>query len=166
MYFIRYEPLKSRLRSRSVSDREALPYLVITLSIYTFIYYTSLRNSYNFWNVIETFISVAIVIGGIFYAYRKNGGMAGFDLIQKFVVLGWVVFFRFMIVANPVIFFLVIVGTETGLMSQGYTGPYEVLCIFLIEVVFYQRIGKHIGDTAIEITEELDEEYTGETDAL
>ena len=28
MYFIDYHPLKQKLRSRSISDREALPYLI------------------------------------------------------------------------------------------------------------------------------------------
>ena len=29
MYFVRYEPLKQKLRSRSLSDREALSYFIL-----------------------------------------------------------------------------------------------------------------------------------------
>ena len=30
MYFVRYQPLKEKLRERSLTDQEAFPYLVLT----------------------------------------------------------------------------------------------------------------------------------------
>jgi hypothetical protein len=154
MYFIRYQPLKDRLRSRSVSDREALPYLVLFAALTALVCSLPTIESYNFWDGVSAVLSVATAIGGILYAYRQNGGMAGFDLIQKYVILGWVVFVRFLIVFLPAALVLVIVGAVTGLMSLEFTGPYDVVMIFSAEVIFYQRLGKHVGDTAIDTSKQ------------
>ena len=153
MYFIRYQPLKERLRSRSVSDREALPYLILFVALTALVGSLPAIDAYNLWDGVSAFLSVATAIGGVLYAYRKNGGMAGFDLIHKYVILGWVVFVRFLIGFIPAAIVLVIMGTATGLMSLEHTGPYDVSMILLAEIIFYQRIGRHVEDTLIEISE-------------
>ena len=88
-----------------------------------------------------------LAIGGIVYAYHQNGGRTGNDLIQKCVILGWVVSFRFMLIAVPAMIVLMIVGNLMGLVSSDSTGPFDVLGVFVFEVILYQRIGRHIRDT-------------------
>lgn len=165
MYFIRYQPLKKRLRSRSVSDREALPYLILFAAFTALVGSLPAIGGYNFWDGVSAFLSVAAAIGGVLYAYRKNGGIAGFDLIHKYVILGWVVSVRFLLAFIPAAIVLIIVGAATGLMSLDYTGPYDVLMIFLAEIIFYQRIGRHVADTAVEISEQPAEGSAGQANA-
>jgi hypothetical protein len=148
MYFIKYQPLKDQLRSRSVTDREALPYLVAFSALTAFVCGIPLVDGFNRWDAISTFVSVMLAIGGIIYAYHQNGGPAGNDLIQKYVVLGWVVSFRFILGAIPAIVAVMIVGDLMGLLSWDSTGPFDVACTFVFEAILYQRIGRHIRDTS------------------
>lgn len=147
MYFIKYQPLKEQLRLRSVTDRDALPYLVIDAALTSLVCALPLIDGFNYWDAISATLSVVLAIGGIIYAYRQNGGQTGYDLIQKYVIIGWVVSFRFMIIAIPVITALMIVGHMMDFVSLDSTGPYNVIFALVFEVILYQRIGRHIRDT-------------------
>lgn len=147
MYFVKYQPLKDQLRSRSVTDREALPYLAIFAALTALAGAFPLTDGFNRWDAISAFFSVVLAIGGIVYAYHQNGGRTGNDLIQKYVILGWVVTFRFILIALPTMFVLTFVGAMIGLFSWHSTGPFGVVCVFAFEVILYQRIGRHIRDT-------------------
>lgn len=147
MYFIKYHPLKEKLRDRSVTDREALPYLVIFAACTALVGAIPLTGGFNHWDAVSACSSVVLAIGGIVYAYHQNGGRIGNDLIQKYVILGWVVSFRFLLIAIPAVIALMIVGDLMGLVSWDSTGPFDALCAFVFEVILYQRIGRHIRDT-------------------
>ncbi len=154
MYFIRYKQLKNRLRSRSVTDREALPYLILSVAIAALVSAPPPGTISNLWDCLSALFSAATAVGGILYAYHKNGGRSGFDLIQKFVIIGWVVTIRFALVFIPIAIVIIIAGTKMGVISLDYTGPYDILMILVAEIIFYQRIGKHVGDTAEEVSEQ------------
>jgi hypothetical protein len=147
MYFIKYQPLKNQLRCRSVTDREALPYLAIFAALTALVGAIPLTDGFNHWDAISAFFSVMLAIGGIIYAYHQNGGRTGNDLIQKYVILGWIVSFRFMLIVIPTMIILMIVGDLMGLVSLDSTGPFDVLGVFVFEAILYQRIGRHIRDT-------------------
>lgn len=91
MYFVRYHSLKEKLRSRALSDREALPYLVLLIALVALIGGVPIVEGFNEFDAISVCLSVIFAIGGTCYVYQQNGGKEGFDLIQKYVVLGWVV---------------------------------------------------------------------------
>ena len=147
MHFISYHPLKERLQSRNLSDGEALPYLIVYLVFTTLAIGLPLNGSnYNGYDWISFLLSILTVTGGVFYAYRKNGGKQGYDLIQKYTVLGWVVTFRFLLIAIPV--FLAAYLLAEGLsLSSDETGLFDIVVILVFEVLLYWRIGRHIGDT-------------------
>ena len=90
MYFVQYNPLKQQLRNRTLSDRDALPYLILDGVVVALMGLNISSNGLNALNVVSTLISVAIIIGGTFHVYDQNGGNEGFDLVRKYVVLGWV----------------------------------------------------------------------------
>lgn len=146
MYFLRYKPLKEKLRTRSLSDREALPYLVLFAGLAAVVYLLPNTEEFNTWDWIQGILSVAFAIGGVIYAYRQNGGRQGFDLIQKYVVLGWVVTVRCVLVFIPCGIALFLLGDSLGLISDETNG-FDVLIIAGFEVILYQRIGRHIRDT-------------------
>jgi hypothetical protein len=83
-----------------------------------------------------------ITFGGVIFAYRCNGGKDGYDFIQKFVILGWVVAFKFILLLIPVM----IAAYQLGIIGDT-TGPTDVMMVAAIEILVYYRIGIHIADT-------------------
>ena len=147
MYFIKYDPLKERLRNRAVTDSEALPYLVVFVALIALVGSLPMTAGYNLWDDISAFLSVGIAIGGIFYVYHENGGSRGYDLIQKYVVLGWVVIVRFLLACIPVVFILYTLGHMFDLIHSDSSGPYDTAIICLAQAILWQRIGRHVRDT-------------------
>ena len=73
MYFVRYPPLKEKLRERSLSDREALPYLVVYFAIFSALGVLSV-GEFNEFDIVSGVLSVIFAIGGVLYSYERNGG--------------------------------------------------------------------------------------------
>ena len=95
-------------------------------------------------------LSIIFAIGGVLYAYEQNGRKEGSDLVQKFIVLGWIVCFRFILVCLAGFIVLLIVWAVLGIEETTETietGGFDVLVVALVELIFYQRIGRHIRDT-------------------
>lgn len=146
MYFIKYRILKKNLQNRSVTVRESLPYLIAFVILETIPDIFPV-GGHNLWDSISSVLSIVAFVAGVCYAYYKNGGAAGSDFFLKYILIGWVVSIRFLLVFILVIPILVYLGYKTGLMSLDEWGPYETTVFFLAEVIFYQRIGRHIKDT-------------------
>lgn len=144
MYFVRYQPLKGKLRERSLTDREALPYLVLDVFFITVISLIYTMREYNEFDMVAGVLSIIFGLGGVLYAYKQNGGKDGFDLIQKYIVLGWVVFVRWFLIAVP--FWIVTFLFDAMFGITETEGPHVLVFAFL-ELVFYQRLGIHIRDT-------------------
>ncbi len=146
MYFIRYAPLKERLKDRSIDDREALPYLILFCVLEAIA--TALPGSefMNKWDYISTGATLLITIWGVMYAYRHNGGRIGYDLIHKFVVLGWVVAIRFLIGVVPVFIAVFALAWHYDFVGEEST-IFDVIFFSVLEIIFYQRIGRHMADT-------------------
>jgi len=146
MYFIRYQPLKEQLKARTFSDREAVPYLILYAGMAAFVYLIPSTEKFNLWDWIGGGLSVSMAVGGVIYAYIQNGGKQGFDLIQKYVVIGWVVVVRCILVFIPIGIALYFLGEVMGVMTDE-TGWFDFSVMAAFEAVFYQRIGRHIKDT-------------------
>ena len=104
----------------------------------------------NEFDMVSGVLSVIFAIGGVLYAYEQNGRKEGFDLIQKFIVLGWVVSFRFVLVFLTSVIVLLIVWVVLGIAEITETietDGFDVLAVALVELIFYQRVGRHIRDT-------------------
>lgn len=136
MYFVFYHPLKHKLRTNSLSDREALPYLII----YAVLFALESSTEADRYGFLSLCLTVIIVIGGTYYVYRQNGGKEGFNLIKKYLILGWVVSIRFAIVLSPVLIAQIVLLPNPGDL-------YYVLFGATIKFIYYQRLGWHIRDT-------------------
>lgn len=147
MYFTKYQPLKERLRTRSISDKEALPYLVVISALTALIVgLPATTGSPNAWDYLSVTTSTLLAIGGILYSYRCNDGNKGFDLIQKYVVLGWVVAVRCFLAFIPAAIAFYAITDLLGILSDQTSLP-EFILLTCFEVILYQRIGRHIRDT-------------------
>ena len=141
MYFVFYHPLKHMLRTNSLSDREALPYLIIDAVLFSLGSSSEADRLSNGYDLLSLCLTVIIVIGGTYYVYLQNGGKEGFNLIKKYLILGWVVSIRFAIVLIPV----VIVNYIVVMPKLG--DLYDVLFGGAIKLIYFQRLGTHIRDT-------------------
>jgi ABC-type amino acid transport system permease subunit len=145
MYFIKYQQLKEQLRERTFTDRDGLPYYVLFVASTTFFIGVPTRTSSGI-DVLSASISTAIVILGIIYSYKKNGGRTGHDFMQKTIVLGWIVFFRllpFLVISVVVsVFIKKALGHPLG--SKSWV---NIVLSSAFMAIYYQRLGRHIKDT-------------------
>lgn len=147
MYFLRCSELKEKLSKRTLSEREALPYLIAD-SVLIAIAMSSFLGGYtspNLWDFLRDVLAVMTTVAGIIYAYKKNGGNNGYDFLQKYIVLGWVITWRWILIFIPLFFiFYMLFGDHESSSST----PLEIAFIFIAEIILYWRIGKHVSDTA------------------
>ena len=136
MYFVFYHPLKHKLRTDSLGDREALPYLII----YAVLFALGSSSEADRYGFLSLCLTIIIVIGGTYYAYLQNGGKEGSNLIKKYLILGWVVSIRFAIVLSPVVIVHIVALPNLGDL-------FYVLFGATIKFIYYQRLGTHIRDT-------------------
>ena len=101
MYFWNVTELKAKLRQAPVTDREAMPYLVV-YSGFTAATLFSPVSDMNLQDVIAVLSVILASVLGPIYVYRQNGGAAGSQLLQRFFVLGWVVLIRVLAVFIPI----------------------------------------------------------------
>ena len=148
MYFIQYQPLKEKLRERTLSESEALPYLVVwgvLGNVWAMLW--QMYGNFNFFNFLDVFswaLHVLIIIGGIYYVYSQNGGALGFDFIQKYYVLGWVVYVRCFLAFIPIMVIEYLFSKSYGFYS---TNLFDVLADATFVIILFWRTGKHIRDT-------------------
>ena len=162
MYFFRTNALKEKLKTRTLTDREALPY-VIMFGLVTLITIAFTRGDNSHYDLqwLMDLTEGLLMILGIIYCYRRNGGSEGYDFVLKYMTLGWVIFIRCLLFLIPVI----IIGSliATFLIYRFSSGEFEVLIelglgelawIVLFYVVYYLRLGKHLSDTSTLLNKE------------
>lgn len=76
MYFWRIEALKRQMTARPLSEREALPYLVVTAAFTTTVPYIP-QATQNVWDGLGGVWSVLLAVVGTIYIYCQNGGADG-----------------------------------------------------------------------------------------
>lgn len=150
MYFVRSEALKQRLKSREFSDRETLPYLIAYVSLGVLLMgvlnHPVLVTPYNSWDWLSVGLSSLLGIAGVVYSYQCNGGKEGHDLILKYIVLGWVVSIRCVLVLIPILILVYMGGLLFGWAGEA-TGLFDVLILFVFELILYWRLGENMRDT-------------------
>lgn len=146
MYFWQIEKLKQALAERPLSDREALPYLVVYSALYSAAAcFPQIMET--MWDLAGAIWTVLVAVLGTIYIYRQNGGREGHHFLQRYFAIGWVVSVRWLAIgvvclvayAVPVLF----LDPET----EG-TQWHDFLAIATLEVVVCWRIGHHIHDLA------------------
>jgi hypothetical protein len=146
MYFIKYEPLKEQLRTRAVTDRDALPYLILFSVFEVIAVSLPAVSEITQWHLIGTALNILVTVAGLFYVYEQNGGRDGYDIIQKVVVLGWVVMIRYLAVMIPISLVIHSLAEYSGLAGDGKTG-FDAVLVPLLSVIYYERLGRHMADT-------------------
>ena len=146
MQFFRYDGIKEKLRTRTLTEREALPYLISMFAFAASAVVFPVPLGSNLWDRINQGGTILLAILGLLYSYRQNGGANGHDLALKYIVLGEIVVARCFAVSIPLGIALIWLGTEFGLRDRTM-GWYDTSLWLLFQVVAYQRLGRHIADT-------------------
>jgi hypothetical protein len=147
MYFWRIEKLKAAMTTRPLSEREALPYLVVFVGLSVAVGYIP-QAAANVWDGLSAFCSVAIAVFGTIYLYHQNGGAGGQHFLQRYFAIGWVVTIRWLpilIIAAVVFFTLMMLFVS----EAEETTWYEFLFLAVFEAIVYWRIGYHVRDLAM-----------------
>ena len=146
MYFWRIEKLKTEMAIRPLSEREALPYLVVFVALYTAVTYIP-HTPQNLWDGLGAVWSVLLAAIGSIYIYHQNGGAGGQHFLQRYLAVGWVVTIRWLVVvilaAVPLYGTLAAVGADTE-----STHWYDFLFLAAVETFICWRIGYHVRDLA------------------
>lgn len=97
MYFWKIKRLKAEMAARPLSERAVLPYLVISMALFSAASFVPVDYN-NLWEVIGGVWSVVLAIFGTIYIYRKNGGASGEHFLQRYFAIGWVVSVRWFVI--------------------------------------------------------------------
>ena len=160
MYFVRYKTLKEELTTHSLTDREALPYLIAT-SVIAILVITLTHERESDWEWLFKLTEVSLAVFGTLYCFRNNGGKEGHDFILKFLVLGWITLCRCVLLFIPITF-LYVYGLDFLYAEYTFTTVDFIineelvdLGIFLIFTsIFYLHLGKHLRDTCTLLNKE------------
>ena len=144
MYFVQYHPLKEKLRERTLSDSEALPYWILLNVVIGLTVFVPTIGYFNFWDAINGVMSLLFTICGIYHVYSQNGGASGFDFIQKSVILGWVVYVRCFLAFIPIMVIQYLFAKSYGFY---FTNLFDVLADATFVIILFWRTGVHIRDT-------------------
>lgn len=147
MRFLRYEPIKTKLREGTLTEREALPYLMLHIGLWTIMMAMTGTLDANDWDTLTSLISVPIAVGGVLYVYRQNGGASGRDFVLKYIVLGLIVGVRVSLAVFVVSTLFLFSALWIFPEYEGNSEPVGVIFWTCVELFLVERIGRHIRDT-------------------
>lgn len=146
MYFWRIDKLKAEMAVRPLSEREALPYLVVQIALFAATGYIPSTIT-NLWDGLGAVWSVALAIFGTIYIYRQNGGAEGLHFLQRYFAIGWVVFIRWLVIVFLLRAAFLALKALLGNDAEETTWD-DFMFIAVVEAVVYLRIGHHVRDLA------------------
>jgi len=136
------------MAARPLSEREVLPYLLVYITISTAVIYIQ-DPFFNVWDALSALFSTILTLVGSFYIYRQNGGANGQYFLQRYLAIGWVVTFRWLLIFIVTTVILAILLELAGMSTfSEETTWYEFIYLTAWEVIIYQRIGHHVRDVA------------------
>lgn len=146
MRFWRVEQLKAEMRAQPLSDREALPYLVVYVALFATA--SGLPNpGFNLWDAIGNLLSIMIAIVGTICVYQQNGGIDGRFFLQRYLAIGFVIGMRCLVAIVVGMFALVAILDSLGMFSD-QTTLYDFVFMVVAEIIIYWRIASHVRDLA------------------
>lgn len=147
MYFWRIEKMKTEMVTCQMSEREVLPYVVVSAAVFSVAGYIR-QPLNNRWDALSVGWSLLLAVFGTIYIYRQNGGANGQHFLQRYLALGWVVGIRWFVAFTPVVLVLYVMLAGASADAQS-TRWQDVLIFAVAEIILYWRIGYHVRDLAM-----------------
>jgi hypothetical protein len=111
MYFWNITKLKEEIRGGGPSENECFKYLLAFGIFFALLSSApkSRENSESVPVLLSALALVGIVVAAVTYCYQMNGGAAGRDFLKRFISIAWVIGWRSLLVAFPVLLGIVFV---------------------------------------------------------
>lgn len=150
MYFWRIEKLKAELATRPLSERQALPYLVVYSGLCAAAGYVP-PMGFNLWDRLLAVWGVTLAVVGTIYVYRQNGGAGGQHFLQRYFAIGQVVAIRWLVMMGVP---MVALYATLGILGRKpeETTWLDFVSFGALGAVLYWRIGYHVRDLASRTT--------------
>ena len=150
MYFWNIEKLKTQLIEKPLSDKEVLPYLIITMALLVAERYLPQSAEFNLWDYLLLAFEVISVVAGTYWLYLKNKANAGSHFLQRYFAIGWVAAIRILVWTIPMITIFIVASfmMEMEWLSSDSSGPIDSILLIAFELIIYWYIGKHIANVA------------------
>ena len=147
MYFFRLKPLKEQLAGPGFTEKERLKYLLVWFIPQVVALFSS-RESGDFWALIGGLLLAAIELGGVLYAWRRNGGSEGRSFLDRYLSISWVVSLRTLAIVFGILFVAIqllgIIGQAESLEDIHPLLP--VFSMGLMVGYIALTVGRHIGE--------------------
>jgi hypothetical protein len=143
MQFISAKPLIEKYRRGTFQEAEVAPYFmayVIMIAVVT----GFAVGDINPWSIASGFASIVITIMGVLHLKRQNHDTFGNGFLSKYFSLGWVVTFRMLLLAIPVIVVTFALASIVG--GDDAIDPAGAVFIIGFEVLFYWWLGLLIAE--------------------
>jgi hypothetical protein len=163
MYFFALKKLKANLIEKPLTERQALPYLIATIAIYTLlielIYTLSFlptteadSASYNVWHFIDSTISFISTLLGAIWVYKCNRADTGRYFLQRYLSVGWVTAMWFFVIMMLVCVLVVTMTTIATEPTSNSTSAGLTLIYLALMVGYYWYFGKQVAEVAQKAT--------------
>jgi hypothetical protein len=149
MYIWRLKALKAELRGGVMPARRVLPYILGFAILLALIAQLPLFLQFpgaNTLDVVNCIGTVVLTFGGLWAAYRANGGPQGSDLAARLLALTWVMGWRFFPAFMLVMLIAAVVASGQPETDAAATTPLLVVITLGYQVVFYWRLWVHLRD--------------------
>lgn len=151
MYFWKVESLKEDMANGIFTDKELIPYIVLSAGLYAVVIEMIGYLPYediNVWTYVLSILNVLIPIAGTIYAYKCNGGSNGTNFASKYFAIGFVVGIRFLVYLIPLMVLMTIYWvTVFGDQEELPTTIVEVVLFSFWYALLYFKMANHISDT-------------------
>lgn len=160
MYFLDLRGAKAQLVAGPVPTDRVLPYLIAISAMLTLIFETTrffplVSMADGELPVLEWVdVALALLVGivGTLYVYRCNGGPTGEALLERWLLLSWVVGLRVLL-----LMWLLLIGVSLVVPAETDAGSdlaapltwIELFAAFACQVLLYWRVGVHIRDVSL-----------------
>ena len=140
--------IKSEL-SESTRFKHFLIYMILlpTTTGMIFVNYTQMIgigdvriNSYDV-------LSAIIIMIGVYYCYRKNGGKQGNLFLQKYFSIGFVILIRVIVIFLPLIYLMLTFLRGARHYSYDFMW-WEIFIVRIPVIIHFLWLGYHMGDLA------------------
>lgn len=146
MYFWRIQKLKEQMAARPLSEREALPYLVVYMGLFTAA--SMITTPLNPWDTAGALWSTVLAVFGTIYIYFQNGGAGGQHFLQRYFAITLVVSIRWGVILMLIMLPVYALLRARGINSEETT-VYEFMFFAVLETVFYWRLGHHVRELRV-----------------
>jgi hypothetical protein len=149
MYIWRVKALKTELRAGAMPARRVLPYILGFAILLALVAQLPLFLPFpraNMWDVVNCVGTVVLTFGGLWAAYRANGGPHGSDFAARLVALTWVVGWRLFPAFILVMLIAAVLAPDQFASDAPPTTPLVVAITLGYQLVFYWRLWVHLRD--------------------